>query len=101
MLRAIAIWILGWLETSLDPELGARVKALKDRAAELEAERTRLMAEVAVRQKEIDGLNLTLSEDLAKRNELETAIQRSKDETAKKLAELDSLSEHDRVRVDL
>lgn len=101
MLRALALFILKWMEGQLDPEAQARVEVLRNKAKALEAEEVRLLAEVEAGEKKIAALGVPLKEDLEKRKELEAAIERSKAEMEKKLAELDSLSEHDGVRLDV
>jgi chromosome segregation ATPase len=100
-MRAIVLWLLHWLEESLDPDLKVRVEALRNKAAALEAERAQLLAEIQASQLTLADLSLTLAEDLARRKELEDAIARSNEETARKVAELDGLRGGNRVRVDL
>ena len=101
MIQQIVLWLLRWLETSLDPELESRIEALNEKVADNEIARGKLIEQVSAAERELFQLSVTLADDLRKRKELEDAIDRSKEETAKKLAELDGLSGDDKLHVDL
>lgn len=108
MLKAIALWLLRWLEGALDPEAQARLEALKQKVADAEAEEKRLLAEIAERQElnrqlGLERANIQLENRLeeARIDEL-IARRQGLAQTAKEAQEhLDSLSDRDRVRVDL
>ncbi len=100
-MRTIVLWLLAWLETSLDPDLQARVQTARDSAQRLEQLRVELLKVLAERQAEIDKLSQTLSEDMEKRQLLEAAIAKSKEQTAAKLAEINALPDDAKLRLDL
>lgn len=86
---------------SLNPTTKAKVEELKAETVELEAERKQLLAKVEEGKQKNVSLLLELTENNRKTIKLENAILHSKEQVALKIAELNALSEHDKVRVDL
>lgn len=101
MLRQIALWLLGIIETSLDPDLQARLDAYKLKVEAAEVEETRLLNEIEASRVKLTGLAQELTDNNRKKVELESSIAHAKEQAAIKKAELDALSGPDRVRVDL
>jgi len=101
---ALFYWLLDLVIdflVTLNPARKEQVEQARAQAAELEAERTRLLTEIETGQKQLTALSQTLAEDAVKRRGIEDAISRSNAATAEKQAELDGLRGGDRVRVDL
>lgn len=101
MLREIVLYLLRWLETSLDPDLQLRVEALQAKVKAHEENVKRLLDQIEVGKGEIADLLITLASDAIKAEELNAQIEATKDRLQKQKDELDRLSADDRLRVDL
>lgn len=101
MIRLIVLWLLRQLEELLDPELAARVKVTRDKAAALDAERERLLREVAASEQVNAALGRQRVLNTIERGKLEDAIQQDKAELAKRKADRARLSDADKVELEL
>jgi hypothetical protein len=86
---------------SLNPTTKAKVDKIKAEVEEMEARRQIFLNQLAEAQGINQKLSAELHENLDKRAALEDAIKLSKQQAESRQAELDALSDHDRVRVDL
>lgn len=84
MIKAIILWLLRWLEESLDTGLKADIEAYEARKAELEAKRNALLDQTV-------GLTVQIEQLQAKREQLDAELGRqiaAADETETKITEV-------------
>lgn len=84
MLRAFVLYLLELLKESLDPELKARVEVARGKAAALEIERVRLLADVAEGERVNAELGKQRLVNALEREKLEEAIKQSEADLAAK-----------------
>ena len=97
-MRSIVLWLLAWLEKSLDPDLQERLKAYNLKVEATEAEEKRLLAEIKSMESLLMGLTQALAYNQRKSVELDNAIAATKAEAERKKAELVALSDRDLLR---
>jgi hypothetical protein len=111
-MRSIVLWLLGWLEKSLDPDLQARLKVLNANIAEAEAKekeaaliqqrsdaaysaaieyRRGITDKITANQAQLDADQQTLNDIEAQRKKIADELQKAKDAIA-------AQSDHDAVR---
>lgn len=100
-MRQIVLWLLRWLETSLDPDLQLRIQQFEAKVAAAEVEEKRLLGEIEKSRIKLTELALEFSDNQRKAVELDSQIAHAKEVAEAKKAELDSLSDREKVRLDL
>lgn len=99
-MRQIVLYLLRWLEQSLDTDLQVRIQAYDLKVKAAEAEETRLLKEIEASRAKLASLALEFSENQRKAIEIENQIAHAKEAAEARKAELDTLTDRDRVRVD-
>jgi septal ring factor EnvC (AmiA/AmiB activator) len=101
MLRWLALWLLHLIEGKLDPELQARLDKYRKQKADLEAQETEALTQIAGLEGKLAQLNSQRAATQAELAEAERAASRFEEERKKILDEKDNVSgssDHDALR---